>query len=144
MFGLFGGKKLEMELEKKEFEPGEEIRGTVRLKSKGAIHADRLKVELTYYAPNTSYTDPIEKTHASAEIMGEADYQPESEHRFAIAIPREKPEIEYPQGETEGMAEAWQNDFALGTNVVNVVATLEIQGEKNLVKSIEVKVHYLK
>jgi hypothetical protein len=143
MFGFLGGKKLEMELEKKEFEPGEEIRGTIRVKSKEKIHAGKLKVELNYYAPNTGYTDPVEKTHASTDILGEADYHPDSEYRFTIGIPSEKPKIEYPPSET-GMAEAWKNDFALGTNVISVVATLEMPGEKNLVKSVEVKVHYLK
>lgn len=144
MFGFLQGKKLEMELEKKEFEPGEEIRGTVRVKSKEPIHANGLRVELTYYAPNADYTNPVEKTHASLEILGMADYKPDSEYHFTFVIPREKPEVDYPQSETEGMAEAWQKDFALGTNVINVMAILEIPGEKNLVKSIEVKVHYLK
>jgi hypothetical protein len=144
MFGFLEGKKLEIELEKKEFEPGEDVSGMVRVKSKKTIHAKSLKVELTYYAPNADYTEPIEKTYVSSEIMGEADYQPDSEYGFTICIPKEKPKIDYPQSEIEGMEETWQNDSALGANVMNVVATLEIPGDKNLVKFIELKVRYLK
>lgn len=141
MFGLFGGKKLSVKLDKTEFKPGEEISGIIKLETKSPLPADRLRVALSYNAPDKTYTTPIETEFVSTEIQGSSEFV-SGEFHFSISIPAIAPEIEYP-GDDPQMADAWKNDDVLGANSFFVLAFLEFPKDKPLKsKYADIKIHY--
>jgi hypothetical protein len=144
MLDFLFGKRIELVLEKDEFEPGEEIRGTIELISDKPVLGNKLKVDLMYYVPKMNYSDLFEKTYVSVDVGSMQQYRPYYRYSFSLKIPAEKPKIDYPPTESPDLIQKWQDDFAVGTNALMVEASLELQGGKTLKSFADVEIRYKK
>ncbi len=141
VFGLFEDRKMTLEINKKEFRPGETVGGTLRLELKKPVHAERLSVLLVFHVPNEDFTIPIEKIHAEIVLGANKEYS-SSGYEFSLKIPEKAPEIAFPKTADQAAVDNWKRDSALGLNSFSVKGSLDIAGQKPLTRSTDIKISY--